>query len=64
MENMYLNTFTLALYPDPINYESLVILLHNEFPNLRIGLMAAPSEYTVISHKIMPGPGYQSSKFA
>jgi hypothetical protein len=39
--------------------ESLVILWHNEFPNLCIG-----SEYTVIPHKIMSGSWYQSSKFA
>ena len=42
----------------------LAILWHNEFPNLCIVLMAVPSEYTVISHKIMSGSGYLSCKFA
>ena len=52
--------FVFFVIPFVLNFlrESLVILWHNEFPNLCIVLMAAPSEYTVIPHKIMSGSGY------
>jgi len=39
-------------------------LWNNQLSELRIGLMAAPSEYTMISNKIMSGPGYECGEFA
>jgi hypothetical protein len=48
----------------PLLNELFATPWNNELPHLRIGLMAALSEYAMIRHKIMARSGYECGEFA